>query len=96
MRTLIATAVLAVTAVWCAPASSADEQLDAMERDAKAAGVTMDFQTGAIMGALCTARGMSFVEMPDTDVIADLASHGRSRSEATSIWNVVKKNCTKS
>lgn len=96
MRTLITIAVLAATALCCASTSSADQLLDGMERDAKAAGVTMDFRTGVSMGALCTARGMSFVEMRDADIVADLASNGRSQSEATAIWNVIKKNCTKS
>lgn len=95
MRTLITMAtVLAGAALWCAAPGSADDDADNMERDAKAAGVTTDFKTGVAMGGLCAARGMKFVEMNDDEVIAGLVTPSRSKSEATAIWNIVKKNCS--
>lgn len=93
MRTLIATVALALTAVWCAPTGSADEA-DAMELDAKAAGITTDFKTGVAMGGLCTVRGAKLIAMDDDEVIAGLVTPSRSKSEATTLWNIVKKNCT--
>ena len=94
-RSTTALAVAAAAAVMFAPMAHADD-VDNMERDAKAAGVPLTFRTGALAGSLCVTNQMgSMLSIDDAQVVADL-SKSMDAKHAQALWASVKKNCPKS
>lgn len=87
--------VIASAALMFAPMAHADD-VDNMERDAKAAGVPLTFRTGALAGSLCVTSQMgALFGVDDAQVVADL-SKSMDAKQAQALWATVKKNCPKS